>query len=159
MGPVGGVVGIVFFLTVAFAALTSSVSIMEAIVSCAMDKFGISRKKATVATTALALVMGLVVCMGYNAFYFELILPNDTVAQILDILDYVSNYLLMPVVAIATCLLIGWVVKPKTVVDEVTLGGVRFGRKRLYEIMVKYVTPVLLVVLLLQSLGLFNGIQ
>ena len=65
----------------------------------------------------------------------------------------------MPVVAIATCLLIGWVVKPKTVVDEVTLGGVRFGRKRLYEIMVKYVTPVLLVVLLLQSLGLFNGIQ
>ena len=159
MGPVGGVVGIVFFLTVAFAALTSSVSIMEAIVSCAMDKFDISRKKATVATTALALVMGLVVCMGYNAFYFELILPNDTVAQILDILDYVSNYLLMPVVAISTCLLIGWVVKPKTVVDEVTLGGVRFGRKRLYEIMVKYVTPVLLVVLLLQSLGLFNGIQ
>ena len=77
----------------------------------------------------------------------------------MDILDYVSNYLLMPVVAIASCLLIGWVVKPKTVVDEVTLGGVRFGRKRLYEIMVKYVTPVLLVVLLLQSLGLFNGIQ
>lgn len=159
MGPVGGVVGIAFFLTVAFAALTSSVSIMEAIVSCAMDKFGVSRKKATVATTALALVMGLVVCLGYNALYFELPLPNGTVAQVLDILDYLSNFLLMPVVAIATCLLIGWVVKPKTVVDEVTRGGVRFGRKGLYVIMVKVVTPVLLVVLLLQSLGLFNGIQ
>lgn len=159
MGSVGGIIGAVFFLTVAFAALTSSISIMEAIVSCAMDQLGISRKKATIGTTALALVMGLVVCLGYNVFYFELPLPNGTVAQILDVLDYVSNFLLMPVVAIATCLLIGWVVKPKTVVDEVTLGGIHFGRQRLYVVMVKYVTPVLLVVLLLQSLGLFKGIR
>lgn len=159
MGSVGGIIGAVFFLTVAFAALTSSISIMEAIVSCAMDQLGISRKKATIGTTALALVMGLVVCLGYNVFYFELPLPNGTVAQVLDVLDYVSNFLLMPVVAIATCLLIGWVVKPKTVVDEVTLGGIHFGRKRLYVVMVKYVTPVLLVVLLLQSLGLFKGIR
>lgn len=63
----------------------------------------------------------------------------------------------MPVVAISTCILIGWVVKPKTVIDEVTLGGCRFGRKNLYVVMVKIVTPVMLFFLLLQSLGLFGA--
>ncbi len=157
MGTVGTVVGIVFFITVTFAALTSSISILEAVVSCAMDKLGMSRKWATVAATALALVMGLAVCLGYNVLYFELPLPNGTVGQVLDVLDYLSNFLLMPVVAIATCLLIGWVVRPKTVIEEVTQGGVRFGRRWLYVVMIKFVTPVLLLLLLLQSLGLLRG--
>jgi len=74
--------------------------------------------------------------------------------QILDVLDYISNSVLMPVVAIATCILIGWVVKPQTVIDEITLGGVKFGRQKLYVVMVKYVTPIMLVVLLAKSLNL-----
>ena len=156
MGPVGTVVGVLFFVTVAFAALTSSVSIMEAIVSSAMDKFHYSRKKATVAVALIALVIGLVVCLGYNVFYFNLILPNGRGAQVLDVLDYASNYFLMPIVAIATCILIGWVVKPRTVVDEVTEGGVAFGRKRLYVVMVKWITPVMLAILFLQSTGVFH---
>ena len=155
-GFIGSVVGVLFFLTVAFAALTSSVSIMEAIVSCAMDKFGWDRKKAVIAVTAVATVMGIAVCLGYNLFYFELTLPNGGVAQILDVLDYISNSVLMPIVAIATCILVGWVAKPKTVIDEVTLGGVKFSREKLYVVMVKYVTPVMLLVLLLQSLGLLK---
>ena len=156
---IGTVVGILFFLTVAFAAVTSSVSIMEAIVSCAMDKFGWGRKKAVFAVTGLAAVMGITVCLGYNLFYFEAILPNTPAgknAQILDILDYISNYVLMPVVSIVTCIFIGWIVKPKTVIDEVTLGGRKFGRKKLYIIMVKYITPVLLLLLLLQALGVIK---
>lgn len=155
MGSAGIVVGAVFFLMVAFAALTSSVSVMEAIVSSAMDKIHTTRKKATLGVTALALAAGIVVCLGYNLFYFELTLPNSsTPGQILDLLDYVSNYILMPVVAISTCILVGWVIKPKTIIDEVTLGGCRFGRKSLYVVMVKFVTPVMLFFLLLQSLGL-----
>ena len=156
---IGTVVGILFFLTVAFAAVTSSVSIMEAIVSCAMDKFGWGRKKAVFAVTGLAAVMGITVCLGYNLFYFEAILPNTPAgknAQILDILDYISNYVLMPVVSIVTCIFIGWIVKPKTVIDEVTLGGRKFGREKLYVVMVKYITPVLLLLLLLQALGVIK---
>ena len=156
---IGTVVGILFFLTVAFAAVTSSVSIMEAIVSCAMDKFGWGRKKAVFAVTGLAAVMGITVCLGYNLFYFEAILPNTPAgknAQILDILDYISNYVLMPVVSIVTCIFIGWIVKPKTVIDEVTLGGRKFGREKLYIVMVKYITPVLLLLLLLQALGVIK---
>ena len=61
----------------------------------------------------------------------------------------------MPGVAIATCILVGWVIKPKAIIEEVTLGGVKFGREKLYVVMVKFVTPVMLAMLLLQSLGLF----
>lgn len=155
MGFVGMIVGAVFFVMVAFAALTSSVSIMEAIVSSVMDRFHVSRKKSTVLVGLYAMIIGLAVCFGYNIWYFEISLPNGGVGQLLDVLDYLSNYLLMPIVAIATCILIGWIVKPKTVVDEVTSGGVKFGRKKLYIVMVKYVVPVMLFFLLLQALGLF----
>ena len=154
---IGTVVGILFFLTVSFAALTSSVSIMEAIASCAMDKFHWERKKAVLAVTALAGILGVAVCLGYNVLYFEAVLPNTPVgknAQILDIMDYVSNYVLMPVVSIATCIYIGWIVKPKTIIDEVTLGKTKFGREKLYIVMVKFITPVLLLLLLLQALGI-----
>ena len=156
MGFAGTVVAIVVFFTVAFAALTSSVAIMEAIVSSMVDKFGTERKRATVLVTLYTLVGGLIVCLGYNLFYFELTLPNGTVAQILDVLDYLSNYLLMPIVAIATCILIGWVMKPATVIDEVTSSGCRFSRKGLYAVMVKYITPIMLLFLLLQAIGLIK---
>lgn len=159
MGGIGTVVGIIFFVTVFFAALTSSVSILEAIVSSAMDKFGYSRKKSTIIITIITLIIGLAVCFGYNIFYFEAVLPNTpdgSNCQILDILDYISNYCLMPIVSIATCILVGWMMKPKYVIDEITLGGVKFGRTKLYIVMVKYITPVLLLFLLLQALGILT---
>lgn len=156
MGIAGGFIGVLFFLTVIFAALTSSVSVMEAIVSSIMDKFQYSRKKSTIIVTIYTLIFGVIVCLGYNKLYFELKLPNGTVGQILDVMDYISNNILMPIVAITTCVLIGWVAKPKTVIDEVTIGGYKFGRKRLYIAMIQYVAPVLLFVLFLQSLGLFS---
>ena len=157
MGPVVGlIVGILFFVTVFFAALTSSVSIMEAVVSCIMDKFHIERKKATILVTLFGAVVGLLVCLGYNVLYFEADLPTASKVQILDILDYISNYVLMPVVSIATCILIGWIAKPKTIIDEVTLGKFKFGREKLYVVMVKFITPVLLAFLLLQALGVIK---
>ena len=158
MGGVGHVVGALFFLMVLFAALTSSISIMEAIVASLMDKFGWSRNKATLIETIIALVMGLFVCLGYNGLYFDILLPNGAHAQLLDVMDYVSNSILMPVVAIATCILVGYVLKPKTIVDEIEKSGCRFGRQKLYGVMMKVVAPVLLTVLLLKSLGLFTFI-
>ena len=156
MGPVGNVIGFAFFLMVTFAALTSSVSIMEAIVSSMMDKFHLSRRKSAVIVTIYAFIMGTIVCMGYNKLYFEFKLPNGTKAQILDVMDYLSNNCLMPLVALLTCILIGWGVKPKTIIDEVTEGGFKFRRKTLYIIMVKFIAPVMLVLLLLQSVGIIK---
>lgn len=158
MGAVGRFIGCLFFAMVLFAALTSSISIMEAVVSSFMDKFKLSRTKAVLIEALIALLGGLAVCFGYNFWYFEQKLPNGTVGQILDVMDYISNYVLMPVVAIGTCILIGWILKPKTVIDEATKNGEKFGRKNLYIVMVKYITPVLLLILLLKSLGIITFI-
>lgn len=156
MGIVGSFIGIVFFLMVIFAAVTSCVSIMEAIVSSIMDKFHYSRKQSSAIVSIYALIAGTIVCMGYNILYFELPLPNGTVGQVLDVLDYLSNSILMPLTALLTCLLIGWVVKPDTIIDEVQCGGHRFSRKNLYILMIKFIAPIMLFVLLLQSFGLFS---
>lgn len=156
MGTIGAFVGCIFFLMVLFAAITSAVSIMEAVVSSFMDKFGISRKKAVLIELAISLVAAVVVCLGYNALYFEVTLPTGSTAQILDIMDYVSNNILMPVTAIATCILIGWIVTPKTIIDEVEKSGCKMGRKRLYTIMIKFVVPVMLMILFLKSVGILN---
>ena len=153
MGKLGNVIGCLFFAMVLFAATTSAVSILEAIVSSFMDQFKMERKAATFLEGFIALILGIIVCLGYNKFYFELKLPNGAVAQILDIMDYVSNNLLMPIVAVGSCILIGWVVKPKVVLDEVTRNGEKFGRKKLYVLMIKFISPVLLVILFLKALG------
>lgn len=158
MGAAGRFVGCLFFAMVLFAALTSSISIMEAVVSSFMDKFKLSRKKAVIIEAAIALAGGLAVCFGYNCWYFELKLPNGTVGQILDVLDYISNYVLMPMIAIGTCILIGWILKPKAIIDEATKNGEKFGRQKLYVVMIKYITPALLLILLLKSLGIITFI-
>ncbi len=155
MGSVGVLVGAVFFLMVLFAALTSAVSVMEAIVSGLIDRFGWSRHKAVVIEGIAALVLGIIVCLGYNVFYFEATLPNGVTAQILDIFDYISNYILMPVVAISTCILVGWILKPEVIIAEITRNGEHFTRKNLYVVMVKYIAPLLLTILLLGAFGIF----
>ena len=155
MGAIGTIVGAVFFLMVLFAALTSSVSVMEAVVSGCIDRFGWERHRAVVLEGVFALVLGIIVCLGYNVFYFEATLPNGVTAQILDIFDYLSNYILMPVVAISTCILIGWILKPETIIAEITRNGEHFARKNLYVIMVKYIAPLLLTILLLGAFGVF----
>ena len=158
MGKIGNIVGCLFFAMVLFAAVTSAMSVMEAVVSSFMDEFHISRTNAACIEGVIALVAGIVVCLGYNLLYFEVKLPNGAVAQILDIMDYISNNLFMPIVAIGTCILIGWVVKPKVVIDEVEKSGCKFGRKWMYVPMIKIIAPILLIILLLKSAGIISWI-
>ncbi|MBQ9333396.1 MAG: sodium-dependent transporter [Lachnospiraceae bacterium] len=154
MGTIGNFIGALFFALVLFAALTSSVSILEAIVSSFMDQFKMKRVAATMTEGVIALIFGLLVCFGYNKLYFEVELPNGAIAQILDIMDYVSNNLLMPIVAILTCLLIGWIIGPDKIIGEITKNGESFRRRGLYKVMVRFVAPVMLVVLLLKAIGI-----
>lgn len=156
MGGIGVIIGIVFFLMVLFAAITSAVSIMEAIVSSFMDAFRISRRVACVISGVISLALAVVVCLGYNFLYFEVTLPNGTVGQVLDVMDYISNNVMMPVVSILTCILIGWVLGPKVITDEVEKTGSHMGRKKLYNVMIRFVAPVLLFILFLQSIGILK---
>ncbi len=156
MGTIGHVVGAAFFLMVFFAALTSSISIMEAVISSLMEAFSWSREKATVIEGLVALAIGVLVCLGYNVLYFEMPLPNGATGQILDLFDFFSNNIFMPVVAIATCLLIGWGVNPGVVIEEMTKNGEPFRFKGVYSVMIRYIVPFLLLVLFLQSVGILK---
>lgn len=156
MGKAGNVVGCLFFAMVLFAALTSAVSVMEAVVSSFMDRFKMTRNKAASIEFIIAAVVGIIVCLGYNIMYFEAKLPNSPKAQVLDVLDYISNNCLMPIVAIGTCILVGWIIKPKAIIDEAEKSGCKFSRRRLYIVMIKFIAPLLLFVLLLKSLGILT---
>ncbi len=160
MGAIGQLIGALFFIMVLFAALTSSISVLEAVVSGMIDKFGMSRKKAVVSEGLIAAVIGAIICLGYYAksiFYMEVDLPNGAKGQqLLDVVDYLANNIFMPIVAIGTCILVGWVVKPKTVIEEATINGEKFGRKALYKIMITVVAPILLTMILLVSLGIIK---
>ena len=156
MGVVGNVIGCMFFAMVLFAAITSAISIEEAVVSSFMDKFHLKRVQATILETVIALVFGVIVCLGYNKLYFEVKLPNGTVAQVLDVMDYISNNVLMPLISIGTCILIGWVKKPQYIIDEAEKNGEKFGRAKLYAVMMKDIAPVMLFILFLKSIGILN---
>lgn len=158
MGKAGNIIGAAFFAMVLFAALTSAVSVMEAVVSSIMDQFHVQRRTAAIIEVIITVIAGIIVCLGYNKLYFELKLPNGSAGQVLDVMDYISNSVFMPIVAIGTCILIGWVVKPHFVIDEVEKNGRKMGRKKLFIVMIKFIAPVLLFLLFLKSVGILTVI-
>ena len=156
MGGAGRIVGIVFFIMVAFAALTSCVSIMETLVANCMEIFSCSRRRVSLIIGVLSAVAAAVICLGYNALYFELKLPNGAVGQLLDVMDYISNSFLMPAISLLTCVFVGWVVGPQLIIEEMERTGDRFTRKKLYRFMIRYAAPIIMAVLFLQSTGLLS---
>lgn len=142
--PFGNVIGALFFVLVLLAALTSSISIMEAIVSILMDKLHIKRLKAVFITTASAFVLGLPSALGFGLWSSIKILGMD----ILTFFDYLSNSVLMPIVALCTCLLGGWFIKKEVLELEITKNGEKFGRRYVYRVMVKYIAPIFLIMIL-----------
>ena len=156
MGLVGRLVGAAFFLMLGFAALTSCVSVMETLVANCMELFRKSRKQMCAVIGLYSLVTAVLICLGYNALYFELPLPNGSVGQLLDVMDYISNSFLMPFISLLTSILIGWIVGPKWICDEVQKNGEAFPRAGLYSVLVRYVVPVVMLVLFLVSTGLWK---
>lgn len=159
MGKAGTVIGLIFFIMVAFAALTSCVSVMEALVANCMELFHASRQRTSIVIGILSAGAAILICLGYNVLYFELPLPNGQIAQLLDLMDYISNSFLMPFISLLTCIFVGWIIKPKWIVEEMESSGHPFRRKKLYILMIRYIAPVMMAVLFLQSTGLLNIFQ
>ena len=152
MGSIGGVVGTLFFLLVFFAAITSSISLMETVVSMVRDKFHWNRIPATIAVMIGMIAIGTLSVLGYGP------LANFKIfgMQMLDFFDFISNSVLMPIVAFLTCILIGHVVGTKVIADEVGLSA-KFTGEKLHRVMIKWVAPILLVVILVaQVLSAFG---
>ena len=154
MGKAGTFVGILFFVTAIFATLTSCISVLESITANCMEIFHSGRKKTVLVLAVIYLAASAIIALGYSIFYFEVQLPNGSAAQLLDIMDYVSNSVMMPFIALLSTILIGWVMTPDYVIDEMQRNGETFRRKKLYRVMIRYVAPVMMLVLFLQSTGI-----
>ena len=153
MGVLGQPVAIAFFLMMGFAALTSCVSVMETLVANCMELYHKPRKKMCGAVGIYSLITAVVICLGYNKLYFELKLPNGSVGQLLDVMDYISNSFLMPFISLLTSILIGWVIGPDWIIGEVERNGEHFKRAGLYRFMIRYVVPLVMLILFLVSTG------
>jgi len=140
----GQIIGTVFFILVALAALTSSISLMETVVSIICEKFKIKRIPCCLIVIALCVAIGMLSVLGYSVW--------DTVTifgyQLLDFFDFISNNIMMPIVAFLTCVLISYVVGTKYIEDEVTLSQKRFKSKTLFNVMIKYVCPICMIIIL-----------
>ena len=153
MGVFGRPAAIAFFLMMGFAALTSCVSVMETLVANCMELYHKPRKSMCGAVGIYSLITAVLICLGYNKLYFELKLPNGSIAQLLDVMDYLSNSFLMPFISLLTSILIGWVIGPDWIIGEVERNGESFRRAGLYRFMIRYVVPVVMLVLFLVSTG------
>lgn len=146
-GGFGWIIGIIFFLLVSLAALTSSISLMETIVSIIVEKFKLKRVYACLVVIGFSFVLGLLSVFG-SSIWAEVKIFG---MQFLDFFDFTSNNIIMPIVALFTCILIGYVVKTKYIEDEVEQ-GTKFRLKKLYRVMVKFVCPVFMLVILFSSI-------
>ncbi len=156
MTHLGRAAGLAFFIMAAFAALTSCVSVLETITANCMEIFHTKRKPTTIVLTIIYMIASIVIALGYSTFYIELPLPNGSIGQILDLMDYISNSFMMPFISMLSAILIGWVVGPDWIIEEVEFGGRKFGLRKLYAVMIRYIVPVIMFILFLQSTGILN---
>ena len=143
----GTIIGIVFFLLVLFAALTSSISLMETVVSILQDKLKWGRKTTCIVVLIGCILLGLPSSLGFGVW------SNITIfgLSFLDFFDFISNSVLMPIVAFLTCIFVGYIIKPDTLIEEIELTG-KFKRKNLFNVVIKYIAPVCIVLILISSI-------
>lgn len=149
-------VGILFFVLVLFAAMTSSIALTESAVSTFEDELGWERRKATVIVGIVMLLLGSLSTLGYGPLANVKIIGM----QILDFFDFLTNSVMMPIAAIATCLLVSRVVGVQRIEEEVTQGGNPFRRKKIFTVMIKYLCPIFAAIILISSIAnAFGWIQ
>ena len=145
----GTAVGIVFFLLVLFAAMTSSIALTESAVSTFEDELGWNRKKATLIVGAIMIVLGSLSSLGYGPLSFVKIIGM----QFLDFFDFLTNSVMMPIAALSTCLLVTRAIGIKKIEDEVTQDGKSFKRKKIFQFMIQYLCPIFAIIILISSVA------
>lgn len=143
---IGSVIGILFFVLVLFAALTSAISLMETIVSILQDKLKWNRRGICLAVMIYAIVVGIPSSLGFGVWDHIQILGMS----ILDFFDFLSNSIMMPVVAILTSVFVGFIIKPSAITEEVKISS-EFKSEKLYVIMIKWIAPICIVAILISS--------
>ena len=145
----GTLVGILFFVLVLCAALTSSIALTESAVSTFQDELKWSRRKSTVLVGVIMIILGSLSSLGYGPRGFVKIIGM----QFLDFFDFLTNSVMMPIAAIATCLFVSRVVGVKRIEEEVTYGGGTFKRRKVFLFMIQYLCPIFAGIILLSSVA------
>ena len=145
----GTAVGILFFTLVLFAALTSSIALTESAVSTFEDELGWNRRKSTILAGVIILILGSLSSLGYGPLAGIKLIGM----QFLDFFDFLTNSVMMPIAAFATCLLVSRVIGVKRIEEEVTQEGMPFRRKRVFYFMIKYLCPIFAVIILISSVA------
>ena len=154
--PGGDFIGAAFFIMVFFAALTSSISLMETVVSTLLDKIRLNRKVCCLIVLGFSLAIGSLSSLGYSAWSAVTLLGM----QFLDFFDFISNSVIMPVVALATSIFVGFVLKPQAVIDEVEISEGKFKWKKMFSVMIRYIAPICILAILVTSiLGAFTDFK
>ena len=145
----GSLVGVLFFVLVLFAAVTSSIALTESAVSTFEDELGWSRKKAAAVIGIIMVLLGSLSALGYGP------LSGVTVIgmQFLDFFDFLTNSVMMPIAAIATCLLVTSVIGVEKIEEEVTRNGQPFRRKKIFNFMIRTLCPVFAAIILVSSVA------
>ncbi len=148
MGGAAQVIGVLFFVLVLFAAATSAISLIEACTSIIQDGTHWSRSKSLLACAIFVIAAGCFINAGYNVLIW--IEPLGEGTQLLDFFDFLSNSVMMPIVALLTCIFVGWIIKPKAIIDEVRESS-KFKLAGAWTVMIKYIAPVLVIVILVAN--------
>ena len=145
----GTAVGIIFFLLVLFAAITSSIALTESAVSTVEDEIGWGRKKATVIIGLIMIILGTLSCLGYGPLAFVKIIGM----QFLDFFDFLTNSVMMPIAALMTSLFVTKVVGIDRMEEEIRHGESKFRRKKIFIVMIKYLCPIFAIIILVSSVA------
>ena len=145
----GTAVGVLFFVLVLFAAITSSIALTESAVSTFEDELGWDRTRSTVLIGAIMVALGSLSALGYGP------LAGVTVfgMQFLDFFDFLTNSVMMPIAAIATCLLVSRVIGVEQIAQEVEQDGQRFRRKPVFNFMIRWLCPIFAAIILASSVA------
>ena len=145
----GTLTGVMFFVLVLFAALTSSIALTESAVSTFEDEFKWSRKKSTTIIGLIIVSLGTLSALGYGPLAEVTIIGM----QFLDFFDFLTNTVMMPIAAIATCLLVSRVIGVEKIEAEVTADGAPFKRKKIFAFMIRFLCPVFAAIILISSIA------
>lgn len=145
--PMSNIIGILFFFLVFAAAITSAMSLMETIVACVCDHAGLSRRKSVLVVGICCLLISLLPALGYNVLSDVRFFGRF---DILDFMDFITNSVLMPICALLICFFVTFGIGTKAIEEEVLLEG-KFGRKGLFNVMIKFIAPILVCAVLVSS--------
>ena len=143
------VVGILFFLLVLFAAVTSSIALTESAVSTFEDEIGWSRRKSTAVIGIIMIALGTLSCLGYGPLAFVKIIGM----QFLDFFDFLTNSVMMPIAAMMTSIFVSKVVGIDRIEEEIRHGEAAFRRKKIFVVMIKYLCPIFAMIILASSVA------